>query len=279
MRFNRYVQRTQVPPLVELAVRAWELTEQGIDVIHADQGAVDIPPPEVFTEAVVAALGSTEVHRYTPDPGLPELLEGLSEYAAERLGVVWRPEHELVVTTGANQACFAAMVCLLEPGDEVLVPAPWYFNHEMSLTALGAVAVPIRTSAATAFLPQPDQVRAAITPRTKGIVLVNPNNPTGACYPDRLIREISELAAVNDLWILSDQTYHDLHFTAAPPLSPAALPELRDRVITVCSFSKALGLAGWRLGFLAGPPALVEQVVKIQDCSVICACRLSARPE
>jgi len=285
MRFNSNVRRTAMPPLVELPRRAGELAEQGVDVIRVDQGAVDVPPPQAFVERVAEALRDSDVHRYSPDPGLPELRSALARYAAQRLGVECDPKRELIVTAGANQGCFATLMALVEPGDEVLLPSPWYFNHAMTLTSLAAVPVPVPTSAEEGFVPTPDAVAAAITPQTRGLVLVNPNNPTGACYGDDLVRRLVKLAVERDLWVLSDQTYHELHYGAEPPLSPAAIPGARDRVITAGSFSKSLGLAGWRLGFLAGPADLLDEVLKIQDCSVICAARagqeglLAALPE
>jgi aminotransferase len=285
MRFNRNVQNTEMPPMVELARRAVELAQQGADVIRLDQGAVDIPPPEAFVEGVVEALTEPDVHRYAPDPGLPELRTALGTYGADRFGVDWDPASEIVVTAGANQACFAAMLAILEPGDEVLLPSPWYFNHAMAVTALGAVPVPVPTRMEEGCAPTAKAVMATLSPRTRVLVLINPNNPTGARYSGDSTRELAELAIENDLWILSDQTYQELHFGSAPPLSPAAVSGARDRVITVCSFSKSLGLAGWRLGFLAAQPDLVGEILKIQDCSVICAGRagqqglLAALPE
>ncbi len=273
MRFNSNVRRTAMPPLVELPRRAAVLAENGADVFRVDQGAMDVPPPQAFVEGVAEALRDPEVHRYSPDPGLPELRSALAGYAAQRLGVECDPESGLIVTAGANQGCFATLMALVEPGDEVLLPSPWYFNHAMTLTALGAVPVPVPTSAEGGFVPTPDAMAAAITPRTRGLVLVNPNNPTGACYGNDLVRRLVDLAIERDLWILSDQTYHELHYGAEAPLSPAAVPGAGDCVITACSFSKSLGLAGWRLGFLAGPADLLDEVLKIQDCSVICAAR------
>ncbi|MEJ2188920.1 MAG: aminotransferase class I/II-fold pyridoxal phosphate-dependent enzyme, partial [Acidobacteriota bacterium] len=145
MRFNAHVLQTEMPPLVELPRRAAELAAGGADVIRVDQGAVDMPPPERFVQRVREVLGGPEVHRYTPDPGLPELRTALAGYAAERLGIECDPERELIVTAGANEAGFVALVALLEPGDEVLLPSPWYFNHAMTLSTLGAVPVPIPT--------------------------------------------------------------------------------------------------------------------------------------
>ena len=274
-----------MPPMVELARRAVELAQRGADVIRLDQGAVDIAPPQAFVEGVVEALTDPEVHRYAPDPGLPGLRAALARYGVDRFGVDWDPRSEIVVTAGANQACFAALMAMVEPGDEVLLPSPWYFNHAMTVTALGAIPVPVPTRAEEDFAPTVRAVAEAITPRTRVLVLINPNNPTGARYGDDLIGELAQLAIEKDLWILSDQTYHELHFGTASPLSPAAVADARDRVITIGSFSKSLGLAGWRLGFLAAHPDLVTEILKIQDCSVICATRaaqeglLAALPE
>jgi len=273
MRFNRNIQRTEMPPLVELARRASDLACQDADVIRLDQGAVDISPPAAFVERVAEILADPEAHRYSPDPGLPGLRAALARYGFERFGVEWDPGSEIVVTAGANQACFATLMALVEPGDEVLLPAPWYFNHAMAVTAFGAIPVPVPTRAEEGFAPTAGEVAQAITPRTRVLVLINPNNPTGARYKDDLIRELAALAVEKDLWILSDQTYHELHFGKSPPLSPAAVAGARDRVVTVGSFSKSLGLAGWRLGFLASDAKLVTEVMKIQDCSVICAGR------
>ncbi len=273
MRFNRNVVKTEMPPMVELARRSVELAQQGADVIRLDQGAVDIGPPPVFVERVFEALTDPDVHRYSPDPGLPKLRDALARYGSEHFGVEWEPGSEIVVTAGANQACFAALMTLVEPGDEVLLPAPWYFNHAMAVTAFGAIPVPVPTRAEEGFAPTAGEVARAITPRTRVLVLINPNNPTGARYNDDLIRKLAALAVEKDLWILSDQTYHELHFGTSPPLSPAAVAGARDRIVTVGSFSKSLGLAGWRLGFLAGHAKLVAETMKIQDCSVICAGR------
>jgi len=262
-----------MPPMVELARRAVELAGQGADVIRLDQGAVDIPPPTAFVEGVIEALTNDDIHRYAPDPGLPGLRAALARYGSERFGVDWDPRSEIVVTAGANQACFAALLALVEPGEEVLLPSPWYFNHAMAVTAIGAVPVPVPTRADELFVPSVEAVSDVITEKTRVLALVNPNNPTGARYPDDSTRDLVELAIEKDLWLLSDQTYQELHFGAEPPLSPAAITGARNRVVTVGSFSKSLGLAGWRLGFLAASQSLVTEILKIQDCSVISAAR------
>jgi aspartate/methionine/tyrosine aminotransferase len=262
-----------MPPMVELTRRAVELADGGADVIRVDQGAVDFGPPRAFSDRVIESLADPLVHRYAPDPGLPELRTEVAHYAFDRFGVECDPGGEIVITTGANQACFAALLAMAEPGDEVLLPSPWYFNHAMAVTAIGAVPVPVVTRPEENYLPTVEAVTAAMTEKTRALAMVNPNNPTGAVYTDEVVRRLTEFAIDRDLWILSDQTYQDLCFGISRPLSPAAVPGARDRIVTVCSFSKSLGLAGWRLGFLTGNPGLVNEVLKIQDCSVICAAR------
>jgi aspartate/methionine/tyrosine aminotransferase len=273
VRLNPNVVATELPPLLELTATAERLAAEGRDVIRLDQGAVDVPPPPAFAARLVARLADPDVHEYAPDPGLPELRTALARHGHEAFGAAWDPAEELIVTAGANQAAFAAILALAGPGDEVLLPAPWYFNHAMALTAIGARPVPLRTDPDRGFVPTPDAVAAAITPRTRGLVLVNPNNPTGVRYPDHVVRQVTELVVAEGLWILADQTYHELAFEGGAALSPAAVPGADRNVVTVGSFSKSLGLAGWRVGFLAGPAELVRQVLKVQDSSVICAPR------
>ena len=285
MRFNPAIVLTEPPPLVGLMARARALADGGADVINMAQASVDLPPPRAFVEAVSGAMARPEIHRYAPDPGLPELRAAIADYAERSFGVRWDPQREILVTAGANLACFAALAALAAPGDEVLIPSPWYFNHAMTLTMLGATPVAVPGRPEKGLTPEQSALDAAVTDRTRGLILVNPNNPTGARYRDGLIDYLSVVAADRDLWLLSDQTYHEIHFGLDRPLSPASLDNLRERTATAASFSKVLGLAGWRIGFLAGPAALIEQVLKLQDCSVICAPRaaqvglLAALPE
>jgi len=285
MRFNPACLSTEAPPLVGLMQRARALAADGIDVYNLGQAVVDLPPPRTFVDAVAESLPRTETHSYAPDPGLPELRAALASYCEQSFGVSWDPETEILVTAGANLACYAALTALASAGDEVLIPSPWYFNHAMTLAMLGAKPIGVPGRPEKGLTPEQAALAAAVTERTRGLVLVNPNNPTGARYRDGLVDYLSVVAADNDLWLLSDQTYQEIHFGLDRPVSPASLDKLRDRTATAGSFSKVLGIAGWRVGFLAGPAELIEQVLKVQDCSVICAPRpaqiglLAALPE
>ena len=275
MRFNPAILETEAPPLVGLMARARALTEDGADVINLCQATIDLPPPRSFVDAVAEALARPETHGYAPDQGLLELRAALAAYAERSFGVRWDPETEIMVTAGANLACYAALSVLARPGDEVLIPSPWYFNHAMTLTMLGAKPMAVPGRPEKGLVPEQAALDAAVSERTRGLVLVNPNNPTGARYRDSLVDYLSVVAKDNDLWMLSDQTYQEIHFGLDRPVSAASMDELRDRTATAGSFSKSLGLAGWRIGFLAGPAELIEQVLKIQDCTAICAPRVA----
>jgi len=274
---NRHLLATEAPPLSPVMQRAAELRATGESILVLAQAMVDYAPPPAYTRALAEALGRGDpaLHRYAPDPGLPELRVQLARYLREGFGIAADPERELLVTPGANHAAFMVLAALLEPGDEALLPSPWYFNHEMSVRMLGARTIAIPTEAQAGYVPSIDRIRAAWTPRTRVLVLVNPNNPTGACYDAAWIRQLATALASDsrwqNVWLLTDQTYQELYFTPRRPLSCASLPELSERTVTVGSFSKCFGLAGWRLGFLAAPAHLVGEVLKIQDSSVICA--------
>jgi aspartate/methionine/tyrosine aminotransferase len=273
-RISPHLLATDPPALTGLMARARELAAGG-ELINLAQAVVDYPPPMEFIEEVRRVAGDPAVHRYTPDPGLPALRAMLARHVAGRYGLDSDPESGLIVTPGANQACFSALAAVLEPGDEVIIPTPWYFNHAMTVQMLGGVVRPVPTSPGDGHLPDPAQVARAVSPRTKAVVLVNPNNPTGSRYPDQWIREMADLLAGRRIWVVADQTYQEMVYEGQRPLSIGSLPGMADWTVTAGSFSKSLSLAGWRIGFLAGPPALLEQVLKIHDSSVISAAHVT----
>lgn len=273
MRIATQVLRTMAPPLSALMERAAQLEAAGRDVINLGQAIVDYAPPAGFLAALAGDLSPW--HGYAPDPGLLGLREQLAAYLVRNLGLRASPERELLVTPGANHAAYLALATILTPEDEALLISPWYFNHAMTVGLLGGRVRAVPARAEAGFLPEIAEILAAWTPRTRVLILINPNNPTGARYPDSWLEDLA--AAItgdghfDDVWLLTDQTYQEIYFTLRAPLSLGGIAGLRDRVVTVGSFSKSLALAGWRLGFLAGPAEFVEQALKIQDSSVICA--------
>ena len=182
MRISPHLLATDPPALTALMARARELSSRG-ELINLAQAVVDFPPPDEFVAEVRQAAGDPAVHRYTPDPGLPALREMLSRYTSERFGLETDPRDGLLVTPGANQACFSALAAMLQPGDEVVIPTPWYFNHAMTVQMFGGVVRPVPTSPDNGHVPDLDLLGRALSDRTKAVVLVNPNNPAGSRYP------------------------------------------------------------------------------------------------
>jgi len=263
-----HLRNTVPPPLTGLMARARELAQQG-ELINLAQARVDFPPPAAFIDAVRDGVGDPAVHWYTPDAGLPELRELLAAHIGRRYGVDVDPHAGLLVTPGANQACFSALFSILRPGDEVVIPSPWYFNHAMAVTMLGARVVPVPTEAGNDHVPDLGLLERALSTRTRAVVLVNPNNPTGGRYPDPWVAGLADLLAGRKIWAVADQTYQEMVYDGPRPRSIGACPGMAEWTVTAGSFSKSLSLAGWRIGFLAGPARLVEQVLKVHDSSVI----------
>ena len=261
---------TPAPALTELMARVREISSKS-RIINLAQAVVDFPPPEPFIEAVIESIRGDHIHRYSPDPGWLHLRQTLADYLNRSFGLNVHPENELIITPGANQACFEAFMSILEPGDEVIIPAPWYFNHAMTVTMLGGILKAVPAHSRDDYIPDPERIKDLITEKTRAFVFVNPNNPTGSCYGDDWIREVGDILADREIWVISDQTYQEIVFQGGRPLSMASLPGMHEKTVTVGSFSKSLGIAGWRIGFLAGPDMLVEQAIKVQDCSIISA--------
>lgn len=251
--------------------------ERGQPLHVLAQAMVDYAPPAAFLTGLrrAAESGFADLHGYAPDPGRLDLRHALSGYLHRAFGITADPTGQILVTPGANHAAFTALSVLLDEGGEVLLIAPYYFNHAMSITALGGSYRSLSTTAADRFLPPIPDLLNAVSPATRALVLVHPNNPTGICYPEPYLRELGTRLAADprwdQVWILVDQTYQEIYFTPQRPFSLATVPGLADRVVTISSFSKSMALAGWRLGFLTGPVSFVEQALKIQDSSVICA--------
>jgi aspartate/methionine/tyrosine aminotransferase len=277
MTLSARILSTEPPPLTPLMAEASRRRARGEALHVLAQAAVDYPPPAAFLRALqeAAAEGFSDLHGYTPDPGRPDLRRALAGYLDQNFGIHADPEREILVTPGANHAAFTALATLLSEGDEVLLIAPYYFNHAMSITALGGCCRCVTAPAHGGFLPKIADLTRAWTPRTRALILVTPNNPTGVCYPHAYLTDLADRLAADArwerVWILCDQTYQEIYFAGQRPLSLAALPALRERVLTIGSFSKSMALAGWRLGFLAGPSGFLESSLKIQDSSVICA--------
>ncbi len=240
---------------LRLNALAAEKRRQGLDVISLAAGEPDFPTPEHIRAAGCAAIDAGRTV-YTATAGIPELR---AELAARyrRLGVPYQAD-QMIVTTGAKQALLGALTALLNPGDEVLLPAPCWLSYPEMIRMAGGVPVPVIASAGEGFIPSPRQLKAAVTGRTRAVLLNNPCNPTGAVWSGEQLLSLCELARRHDLAIISDEIYESLCYEGRSSTVTAGLSEdALERTVTVSGFSKAYAMTGWRLGWAAGPRHII----------------------
>ncbi len=273
-RTSRRIAAVRFPGIHRVMEEMRALAASGADVISLAQAVPDLSPPSPLIERAAAALRRPDTHLYTPDPGLPALREGIAAMLSREHGVPADPDGVLV-TPGANAAYAALLPALAEPGDEIILPSPVYLNHLMAVQLAGCVPVEVPCIEAEGYEPDLDALAAAVTPRTAAITVVTPNNPTGAVYSRATLEGIARLAAERDLWIIADEVYAPLAFADRPHLSIGSLAAARGRTVTIGSFSKSHAMTGWRCGWLAAPPELAREVLKVHDTFFICAPRIS----
>lgn len=255
---------------------ARKLEKQGKKVIHLESGRPDFDTPVHIKEAAKQALDQGLVH-YTSNYGLTELREAIAEKLRKDNGLVYDPDGEIIATVGASEALFVAMLCLLNPGDEVLVPDPSFLNYFHCARMAGArpVAVPLRE--ADGFRLNPNLVRSALTPRTKGLVLISPHNPTGSVLDIETLSALAEIAVERDLFVISDEIYEKLVYDGARHRSIASFPGMWERTVVLNGFSKAYSMTGWRLGYVAAPKAMADIFVRMHQYLTACAPSFSQR--
>jgi aspartate/methionine/tyrosine aminotransferase len=249
-------------PIIPI-VAGWIAETPG--TISLGQGVVHYGPPPAALAAIPDFLATVPHHRYIPDAGLPELRKAFEGKLRAENGIDVRFERGIYVTVGANQAFLNAVLAICDPGDEVILLSPYYFNHEMAITLASAVPVPVPVDERL----QPDlpAIAAAITERTRAIVTVSPNNPTGAVYPRETLAAIHRLCAKRRIYHVSDEAYEYFTYDGAGHFSPGSLGG--EHAISLYSLSKAYGMASWRVGFLVAPEHLHRDLMKIQDTVVV----------
>jgi aspartate/methionine/tyrosine aminotransferase len=245
--------------------KAKALKAAGEDVVGFGAGEPDFPTPAHIVEAASEACRDPKSHKYTPTSGLPELRQALAEKTARDSGLAVEAA-QILVTNGGKQAIYNAFATLLDPGDEVLVPAPYWTTYPESVALAGGVPVAVETDEATGFRATVEQLEAARTPRTKVLLFVSPSNPTGAVYPRHEIEAIGRWAAEHDLWVLTDEIYEHLVYGGMQHHSmPVVVPELLDRCVVVNGVAKTYAMTGWRVGWMIGPLDVVKAATNLQS--------------
>lgn len=245
---------------VSFRTRMVEIASGLDDVIAMGRGDPDFHTPAHVVEAAKQAIDANE-HHYTHPAGLPRLREAIADKLRRENGLDYAAE-EVVVTSGAQEGLMLLMLALVDPGDEVLLPSPRFTSYDTAVELCGGTVVPVPTREEDDFALMPAEIEARITPRTKMIVLVTPNNPTGAVTPPEQIRAIAELAEKHDLIVVSDEIYEKLVYEGNEHLSIASLPGMRERTITLNGFSKSYAMTGWRVGYLAAPEPFVRLLIE-----------------
>ncbi|KPC62160.1 pyridoxal phosphate-dependent aminotransferase [Streptomyces chattanoogensis] len=245
--------------------KAKALKAAGRPVIGFGAGEPDFPTPDYIVEAAVEACRNPKFHRYTPAGGLPELKAAIVEKTRRDSGYEIEAANVLV-TNGGKQAIYEAFAAIVDPGDEVIIPAPYWTTYPESIQLAGGVPVPVVADETTGYRVTVEQLEAARTEKTKVLVFVSPSNPTGAVYPREQVEAVGRWAAEHGLWVLTDEIYEHLVYGDAQFSSlPVAVPELRDKCIVVNGVAKTYAMTGWRVGWVIGPKDVVKAATNLQS--------------
>jgi aspartate aminotransferase len=245
--------------------KAKSLKAAGRPVIGFGAGEPDFPTPAPIVEAAVEAARDPRNHRYSPAAGLPELRAAIAAKTARDSGLTV-PAAQVLVTNGGKQAVYQAFATLLDPGDEVLLPAPYWTTYPEAIALAGGVPVEVPTDESTGYLATVEQLEAARTPRTKVLLFCSPSNPTGAVYPREAVEAVGRWAADAGIWVVTDEIYEHLTYGGAEAVSmPVAVPELADRCVVLNGVAKTYAMTGWRVGWMIGPADVVKAAANLQS--------------
>ena len=242
------------------------------DAISLGVGEPDFVTPYHIRDAAINSLLDGET-QYTSNWGLLSLREEIAYYMESRFGLKYSPKDEILVTVGASEGIDLSLRAITNPGDEILIPEPSYVSYAPGVVFAGGVPVPMPTWEKDAFALTPEAVEAAVTPRTKAIILPYPNNPTGAVVSREQLAKLAEVFIKHDLIVISDEIYAELSYSSEGHTSIATLPGMRERTFVLNGFSKAFAMTGWRMGYLCAPAAFCDVMCKIHQYTILCAPR------
>ncbi len=252
----------------------FDIAETMKDVISLGVGEPDFPTPWQIRSAGIKSLEESKT-RYTSNRGLGKLRETIAEYTERKIGVKYEPESEVLVTVGGSEAIDMSIRALIAPGEEVIIPQPSYVCYEPIVKLVGGVPIVIETKAENSFKLTPAELRAAITPKTKALILPYPCNPTGAIMEKEYLEAIAEVLRDTNVIVLSDEIYSELTYGGSRHVSIASISGMQERTILINGFSKAFSMTGWRLGYACGPRELLTQITKIHQYAIMCAPTMS----
>ncbi len=274
-RISRRISAVAESATLAIDAKAKALKAAGEPVIGFGAGEPDFPTPAHIVEAAAEACRDPRNHKYTPTAGLPELRQAISA-KTERDSGLSAPASQVLVTNGGKQAVEQVCAVLLDPGDEVLLPAPYWTTYPETIRLAGGVPVPLPTTGATGFRVTLAQLSAAVTPRTKMLIFVSPSNPTGAVYPGAEVEAIGQWALAHGIWIVTDEIYEHLVYGGATHVSlPAVVPELTDQCVVLNGTAKTYAMTGWRVGWMIGPRDVIDAAINLQSQSTSNVCNVA----
>jgi aspartate aminotransferase len=245
--------------------KAKALKAAGRPVIGFGAGEPDFPTPQPIVEAAVEACRDPRNHRYTPAAGLPELRSAVAAKTRRDSGLEVEPA-QVLITNGGKQAVYQAFATLLDPGDEVLLPAPFWTTYPEAIALAGGVPVQVDADESSDYLVTVDQLEAARTPRTKVLLFCSPSNPTGSVYPPDQVEAIGRWAADAGIWVVTDEIYEHLTYAGAEHVSmPVVVPDLADRCVVLNGVAKTYAMTGWRVGWMIGPKDVIKAAANLES--------------
>ncbi|MGH9303741.1 MAG: pyridoxal phosphate-dependent aminotransferase [Acidimicrobiales bacterium] len=262
---SRLVGAVEASATLAIDAKAKKLRSEGVDVVGFGAGEPDFPTPPEIVEAAVAACRDPRNHHYTPTAGLPELREAIAAKTLRDSGLAVSAA-QVLVTNGGKHAVANTFATLLDPGDEVLVPAPYWTTYPEAIRLAGGVPVVVASGERTGFKVTPGELEAAATNRTKILLFVSPSNPSGAVYDRAAMAAIGALAAERGWWVVTDEIYEHLVYDNHEQHSmPVVVPELASRCVVLNGVAKTYAMTGWRVGWMIGPPAVIQAAVNLQS--------------
>ncbi|RRD65390.1 pyridoxal phosphate-dependent aminotransferase [Fretibacterium sp. OH1220_COT-178] len=268
--FSRKIGALAGSSTVAISDRARQLQQQGVNVVNLGGGDPDFDTPAHIADAGVKAIRSGQTH-YVASQGIPALRQAVAEKLLRENGLSYDPAKEIIATASGKLALYIALESLLDPDDEVLYLEPAWVSYRPLITLVGGRPVAVPLSPSENFAVRAEQLEKKVTPRTKAILINSPNNPTGRVLTEQELQAIRDVAVKHDLWVVGDEIYEHLVYDEHRHVSIATLPDMRERTVVVNGMSKAYAMTGWRLGYLAAPAALTEQILKVQQHVVTCA--------
>jgi len=239
-------------------------------LINLGSGTPDFLPPDYVIEAMQEALSSGRI-QYTTWTGIPELRQAIADKLKLENHIEIDPTSQLIVTSGAQEALMVTLMTLMDDGDNVITPSPHYDEYSRDAQVLGGTLIPVATTLESNFTIDVADLEAAITDKTKALIIVTPNNPTGTVLPESTLLEIADLAKRRDLIVVSDEIYEYYVYDEHKHISMATLPDMAERTITINSFSKSFGMTGLRLGYIVAPAPLIEMMLPFHHAMMVCA--------